>query len=263
MPRRRKGLVPLGFVAVAALVAGACANGEDDPDLATPADEETTSTTAPADASETTEPGAADEATSLVAQAREDSIGVWSSPSEVEQPARTIRSSDETSSQVVMLVKQELGPDWIEVYLPTAPAGDTGWIRRADVELSRHRFRIEVALGAHTLTVFAGNVAAVETPVAVGPDVPTAAAGLFIKDLIEAPDPGGQYGRYAYGLSGSYNGVEDFEAGTGVVGIHGTPDTGTLGTDAPSGSLAIGGDELDRLVGSIGLPLGTPVTIVP
>jgi hypothetical protein len=263
MPRRRKGLARLGSLAVAALLTGACANGEDDPDLTTPADDETTSTTASTDASETTESGQADEATSLVAQARGETLGVWSSPSEVDRPERTIRRSDETSSQVVMLVKQELGPDWIEVYLPTAPTGDTGWIRRADVELSRHRFRIEVALGAHTLTVFAGNVPAIETPVAVGPDLPTAADGLFIKDLIEAPDPNGPYGRYAYGLSGSSNGVEDFDAGSGVVAIHGTSNTGTLGTDAPSGSLAIGGDELDRLVGSIGLPLGTPVTILP
>lgn len=264
MPRRRKGLISQAIGLVAALLLWGCANGEDDPDLATPSESETTSTSA-TDASDATaaDEGASDEAESLVAQPRGDSIGVWSSPSEADSPDRTIRAADEASSQIVMLVKQELGDDWIEVYLPTAPTGSTGWVKRSDLTLSRHRFHIEVALGAHTLTVYAGDVPAIETPVAVGPDAPEGVSGLFIKNLIEAPDPSGPYGRYAYGLSGSSNRIEDFEAGDGVVAIHGTADASTLGSDAPSGSLAVGDDELERLVSSIGLPLGTPVTIVP
>jgi hypothetical protein len=120
-----------------------------------------------------------------------------------------------------------------------------------------------VARSSHTLTVYAGDVSALETPVAIGPDAPQPTDGLFIKELIQAPDPAGPYGRYAYGLSGSSSRAEDFEATAGVVAIHGTNDEGSLGQDMSQGSLAIAGRELDRLVSSIGLPLGTPVAIVP
>lgn len=269
MPRRRKGLVrALSAVALVVVVPatalGGCAGGDDDADVATPGDTAATETTGGRDSTTTTaEDPTDDEATSLVGQARGDSIGVWSTPDEADRPARTLRVADEPSGHVVLLVKQELGPTWLEVYLPTAPAGGTGWVRREDVTLSRHRFRIEVAPASHTLTVFAGDVAALETPVAVGPDAPEPTDGLFIKELIQTPDPAGPYGRYAYGLSGSSSRVQDFEAATGVVAIHGTNDAGSLGQDMPQGSLAIAADELDRLVSSIGLPLGTPVAIVP
>jgi hypothetical protein len=272
MPRRRKGLVralaALTLVVVIVPALGACAGGDDDDDaeVATPGDApatrtpETTDDAGPGET--TTTDDETGDATSLVGQARGDSIGIWSTPDEVGQPDRTLRA-DEPSGHIVLLVKQEFGPTWLEVYLPTAPAGRTGWIRRDDVMLSRHRFRIEVARAAHTLTVYAGEVSALETPVAVGPDAPEPTDGLFIKELIQTPDAAGPYGRYAYGLSGSSSRAEDFQAGTGVVAIHGTNDEATLGQDVARGSLAIGADELDRLVSSIGLPLGTPVEIVP
>jgi hypothetical protein len=268
MPRRRKGsaLGAVAAVVVILLASGGCAGG-DEADVTTPRDTQATEPTETTDdpgASETAESGApADEATSLVGQANGESIGVWTSPNEVDPPDQTIQAADQASGEVVLLVKQELGPTWLEVYLPTAPAGSTGWVRRDEITLSRHRFRIEVALSSNTLTVYAGEVSALETPVAVGPDAPQPTAGLFIKNLIETPDANGPYGRYSYGLSGSSSRVESFEAGTGVVAIHGTDHEGTLGQDTASGSLAIAADDLDRLVSSIGLPLGTPVEILP
>ncbi|HEY8527344.1 MAG TPA: L,D-transpeptidase [Acidimicrobiales bacterium] len=269
MPRRN-GLAALvaAFVLVALPALGGCAGGDDDDDVATPdapADESSDAeTTASSETTTTTAPEAEpDDLTSLVAQARGAMIDVWDTPVEAGQPARTLRADDEPSGHVVLLVRQELGPTWLEVYLPIDPVGTTGWIRRDDATLSRHRFRIEVSRSAHTLTVYAGEVSALETPVAIGPDAPEPADGLYIKDLIETPDPSGPYGRYAYGLSGSTAQAEDFAAGSGVVAIHGTDDESTLGRDADRGALAIAADDLDRLVGSIGLPLGTPVEILP
>lgn len=268
MPQRRIGLggcaVTAAITAAVLLLLGGCASGEDDPDLAAPPDSETTAGTGGLDETTTADSAPADDATTLVAQARGESIGVWSSPTEDDEADRTIRAADEASGQIVLLVKQELGPTWVEVYLPTAPSGSTGWVKRDDLTLSRHRFRIEVSRSTHTLTVYAGDVVALETPVAIGSsDAPPVGSGLFIKDLIETPDAAGPYGRYTYGLSGSSNRIEDFEAGAGVVGIHGTDDEGSLGDDVPTGSVAIRADALDRLVGSIGLPLGTPVEILP
>jgi hypothetical protein len=238
-----------------------CSGGDDGPELSTP--DETIPPPAGGSGSPGTDNAAGDSATTLVAAARAESIGVWSAPTDATPPAQTVEASEEPSGQIVMVVRQELGQTWLEAYLPAGPPGSTGWIRQSDVTLTRHRFRIEVSLPDHTLTVHAGEVAALETPVAVGPDAPAPSDGLFIKDLVEAPDPAGAYGRYAYGLAGSSNRIEDFNAGAGVVGIHGTADEGSLGGAAPSGSLAIGAEALDRMVGSIGLPLGTPVQIVP
>jgi hypothetical protein len=263
MPRRRKGLAVAGSAAVAVLLAlGACAGDDDEPDVATPSESRSTETTAESEASASTDASAPEEGTSLVGLAKGDSISVWTTPNEADEPARALRAADEPNGQIVMLVKQELGPTWLEVYLPSAPPGSSGWVRRRDVDLSRHRFRIEVARSSHTLTVYAGEVSAVETPVAIGPDAPQPTTGLYIKSLLEPADATGPYGRYAYGLSGASSRAENFESGSGLVAIHGAGDASTLGADAGSGSLAIDGEELNRLVSSIGLPLGTPVEIV-
>jgi hypothetical protein len=287
MPRRRKGLGKAGSAAIVVLLAvAACAGDDDAPDVATPTDSRATETTDATGTSETTgttaatggpgstdttgaatpgepETEAEDADTSLVALARGDSIGVWTTPNDGAGPDRTLRASDEPNAQIVMLVKQELGPMWLEVYLPTAPPGSSGWVKLSDVTLSRHRFRIEVSRSARTLTVHAGEVPALQTPVAIGPDAPQPAAGLYIKSLLEPANAGGPYGRYAYGLSGSASPTDAFESGSGLVAIHGTHDESTLGQDAGRGALAIGAEDLNRLVSSIGLPLGTPVEIVP
>lgn len=269
MPSRRNGLAHRALAVVLAL--GAC-TGDGDTDPVPPDDPAAADITtaeagdgdADADGDAATATGAADDATNLVGEATGDTIGVWSSPNENSEADQTLRAEDETDGEIVLLVKQALGPSWLEIYLPTAPAGSTGWVRRDDLTLSRHRFRIEVARSDHTLTVYAGDVAAFETPVAIGrDDVPEPTRGLFIKELVETPEPAGPYGRYAYGLSGSSNELDDFLAGTGVVAIHGTNDPASLGGDVARGSLAIAPEALERLVTGIGLPLGTPVEIHP
>jgi hypothetical protein len=205
-------------------------------------------------------PGA--ERPQLVASALGPTLEVWASPSESPAADRTLAASDEASGTIVLLVKQQLGPTWIEVYLPTAPAGSTGWVRQDQVALSQHAFRIVVSRAAHTLTLYEGTEARLVTPVSIGTsDAPAETAGLFVKDLVETPVPDGPYGRYAYGLSGSANRAEQFDAGSGVVAIHGLPAGTEAGGDIPTGSLGVDADALDRMVGEIGVPLGTPVLV--
>jgi hypothetical protein len=198
----------------------------------------------------------------IVAASTED-LHVWSSPQDSAREVETLSPDQQTSGQVVGVVAQELNDDWLEVVLPTAPAGHTGWVKRADVKLSRHRFRIEVSRSRHTLTLHAGEVEALATPVAIGTvDAPPVGANLFIKDLVEPPNPAGPYARYAYGLSGFPNDLAAFEAGAGVVAIHGAADPTTLGRDVPMGSIGVDPAIITRMVATIGLPLGTPVDIV-
>jgi hypothetical protein len=173
---------------------------------------------------------------------------------------RTLSAADEVSGKVVCLVAQELA-DWVEVYMPSGPPGSRGWVELDDVTLSRHRFLVEVSRRDHTMTLYAGEDVALSTPVAIGPDAPAAGDDLYIKDLVQPPDPTGPYGPYAYGLSGSSNERADFAAGTGVVALHGTSDPAALGTDSEHGAIGVESEIVTRLVESIGLPLGTPVEI--
>jgi lipoprotein-anchoring transpeptidase ErfK/SrfK len=190
-------------------------------------------------------------------------LPVWESPDDDVPALETLRVGRQASGEVVSVVVGERGRDWLEVELPTAPAGHTGWIKRADVTLSRHRFRIEVSVSDHTLTLHTGEAEALTARVAIGTaDTPEPGTTLFIKDLVKPPNPTGPYSRYAYGLSGTANDLAAFQAGRGVVAIHGVADPSTLGRDVPSGSIAVAPDVMTRMVEAYGLPLGTPVDVV-
>jgi hypothetical protein len=198
----------------------------------------------------------------LVATSTDD-VRVWESPDDDPPAVETLRVDRQVSGEVVSVVVSERGGDWLEVELPTAPAGHTGWIKRADVTLSRHRFRIEVSLSDHTLTLHTGEAEALTARVAIGTvDTPEPGTTLFIKDLVRPPNPTGPYSRYAYGLSGTANDLAAFQAGQGVVAIHGVADPSTLGRDVPIGSIAVAPDIMTRMVETYGLPLGTPVDVV-
>lgn len=247
---------------MALLLATGMACSSDGPDIAEPVTSDTTARpqggALPSDAQPVpTQPGAV-----FLVAAADEPLDVKASPQGSAPIVETLAPDEQISGNVVCLVSQELGDDWLQVYLPTAPAGRAGWVERADVSLSRHRFRAEVSRSKHTLTVYAGEIEALSAPVAIGADAPQADEQLFITDLIRPPDPAGPYGSYAYGLAGSSNDQARFRAGSGVVAIHGTNDPTTLGKDVPSGSIAVGAETLTRLVGTIGLPLGTPVDIV-
>ncbi|HEY6416123.1 MAG TPA: L,D-transpeptidase, partial [Acidimicrobiales bacterium] len=196
-----------------------------------------------------------------VAQATEETLVVRASAQEGADELVTLSATDEVSGKIICLVVQQVG-DWVEVQLPSGPADRTGWIARDEVTLSRHRFRIEVSRSDHSLTLYIGEIVALSSPVALGPDAPPAGEHLFIKELVEPPDPAGPYRLYAYGLSGADNALEQFTDGAGVVGIHGTADPTALGAESAAGAIGVGDDIMTRLVDTIGLPLGTPVDIV-
>ncbi|HEY7070272.1 MAG TPA: L,D-transpeptidase [Acidimicrobiales bacterium] len=195
-----------------------------------------------------------------VAEATGDTLVVRATPEDNGDEIRNLTAAEEVSGRVVCLVSQELG-DWVSIYLPTGPEETIGWVKRDDVTLTRHQYRIEVDRAAHTLTVFNGEDTVVSTPIAVGPDAPAPGSRLFVKDLVATPDPAGPYGTYAYGLSGSSNDLAAFASGTGVVALHGTNDPATLGLDVDHGAVALDPAALTNLVETVGLPLGTPVEV--
>lgn len=239
-----------------ALVAGAC-SGErpklaDEPEKATTTEPEITTTTEPA-------PVGAE-----VATANEQSIDVFAGE-DAEAPDQQIVSGVDTSVDsipIVFLVKGK-GTDRLEVYLPVRPNGSSGWVNAADVTVTNVPYRIEVGLSEHRIRVFDGDEVIVDEPVGVGrTDRPTPGGVYYLKELLQPPDPNGPYGTFAYGLSGFSNVLQSFNGGSGGLGLHGTNDPSSIGSDVSSGCIRLQNDVIEGLVNDIGLPLGTPVEIL-
>jgi len=88
----------------------------------------------------------------------------------------------------VFLVQQQRADGWLQVLLPVRPNGSTGWVRTPDVTLTANPFRIDVQLGAHTITVNKGREILYTGPIAVGAtDPPLPDVGK------PTPTPTGEY----------------------------------------------------------------------
>jgi lipoprotein-anchoring transpeptidase ErfK/SrfK len=177
------------------------------------------------------------------------------------EPARTLANPNPTYGTArVFLVKEDRG-DWLNVYIPVRPNGSTGWIRRSDVSLATHGWRIVVELGAHRLTAYEGTDVFLEAPVGVGTTATPTPGGLFYTtELIDVlPYQRAAYGPFAYGLSGYSEVWYDFAGGDGQFGIHGTGDPSSVGRDASNGCIRLTNDNIRKLAER--LPLGVPVEI--
>ena len=160
---------------------------------------------------------------------------------------------------LTFLVKQRRGAR-LQVYLPARPNGSTGWLSAADVDLAVTRYRVEVRLHDHRLTLWKGTHRVITTKVAKGRAMsPTPNGRYFVTDLLRPPDPNGFYGPYALGLSAHSPVYTSFEGGDGQVGLHGTDQPSVLGTDVSHGCIRVANRVITRLARSV--PLGTPVDI--
>jgi hypothetical protein len=174
---------------------------------------------------------------------------------------RAFPSPTVTGDPLVFLVDgNDVGRDWLPVFLPVGPSGSRGWVRTADVALDPNVYRVEVALGARTLKVRRGDEVVIDTPIGVGTgDTPTPGGTYFLAELIRQPAPdGGGGGPYGYELSG---GAED-ALHPALADVHGGDGTlGTLGMHGPGdqGGIRVPDDVITEMVDI--LPLGTPVDV--
>jgi lipoprotein-anchoring transpeptidase ErfK/SrfK len=193
-------------------------------------------------------------------------IGVFTSP---DQPAPSQQfpnpwfydpGNSATGVPQTFLVKSQRPDGWVEVLLPVRPNGSIGWVQAADVTLAANPYRIAVALGAHTITVTKAHDVVYTGPVAVGaPDTPTPTGTYYLYVLLQAPDPGGPYGPYAYGLSSHSDALETFAGGDAEIGIHGNDDASALGQSVSHGCIRMDNTAITTLAAQ--LPLGTPVDV--
>ncbi len=161
----------------------------------------------------------------------------------------------------MFLVTGEPAAGMHPVSVPVRPNGTTGWVRTDDVTLEVTDYRITVELTAHRLTVHRGTELVADETIGVGVQAtPTPPGTYFVTELLEPPDPTGPYGPFAFGLSGFSDILTEFGGGDGSLGIHGTDDPSTLGTDVSNGCIRIRNEAVTDLAGT--LPLGTPVQII-
>ena len=251
----RRPLGPALCVAVALALVG-CSGESDRPKLESRGATSTSTTT-------TTLPPYV----SLVAEAVVPKIQIFDTPREALLPAEQLPNpwlvNDDPDLPVnqVFLVQDKVD-DWYEVLLPIRPNGSTGWVRATDVRIIQNRYRIQVELGAHRITVYDGESVMLQEPIAVGkPSTPTPPGTYYLRVLLQAPDPNTVYGPYAYPLSGHSEVLTSFNGGDGELGIHGNNDASVLGQDVTAGCIRMSNDGITKLSGI--LPLGTPVEILP
>jgi len=164
---------------------------------------------------------------------------------------------------LVFVVEEFDGLDNFRVLLPTRPNGSFGWISAADVQLKRHNYRILVELDAFHLTVFDHDSALFDTEVGVAREnTPTPQGRYYTTELLRPPAAHSVYGDFAYGLSGYSDVLTEFAGGPGQLGIHGTNDPDTIGTNVSSGCIRLRNADISHLVEDIGLPTGVPVEVV-
>ena len=205
----------------------------------------------------------------LAAVARVPRVEVFNAPVQPE-PAKIVDNPQPDGAApgstlpLRMLVVEDRG-EWLKVLLPLRPNGSSGWIRRSVVDLEeRHDYRMLVELEAHRITVWKGDEVVLQEPVGVGASgrTPTTQGLFYTTELYEVqPFQQGAYGPYAFSLSGYSEVLYSFgSGGTGVLGIHGTSDTSSLGRDVSNGCIRMSNSAITKLAETLP-PWGVPVEI--
>jgi lipoprotein-anchoring transpeptidase ErfK/SrfK len=260
---RRSFLAPFVFALVVSACGGGASPSAQVKRPATTRTPATTTTTRPAPTT-TTVPAYI----SYIAAVRPEitNVGVFPSP-ETPAPSQQfpnpwLYEAGNPASAVpqVFLVESQRADGWVQVLLPVRPNGSVGWVHASDVTLTQNPFHIDVSLSAHTITVTNANAVVYTGPVAVGaPDTPTPTGNFYLYVLLQAPDPSGPYGPYAYGLSSHSDALATFAGSDAEIGIHGNNDASALGQSVSHGCIRMDNAGITEL--SKQLPLGTPVAV--
>ncbi len=151
-------------------------------------------------------------------------------------------------------------PGWLHVLLPVPPNDSEGWIPTRAVRTNTTNYWLQVRTSQHRLRLYRGKKVLLDAPAAIGKaDTPTPGGRYYLTELLQAPDPTGPYGPYAYGLSGYSTSMTSFNGHDPIIGIHGTNEPKLIGTSVSHGCVRVTNSTITRLAKM--LPLGTPVQI--
>lgn len=173
---------------------------------------------------------------------------------------RSMSTRTPLGSLRTLLVTAKRSDGWLQVQLPVRPNGTRAWIRKSSVVLDVVPMRIVINRRLHTLTLLRDGVRVARFPVAVGkPSTPTPTGLFWVIDKLPTGNPGGAFGPYALGLSGYSNVLKSFDGGDGVVGIHGTNVSSSVGHPVTHGCIRLFNRDITKLYKQVWL--GTPVLV--
>ncbi|MDN5750119.1 MAG: L,D-transpeptidase [Pseudonocardia sp.] len=146
---------------------------------------------------------------------------------------------------------------WVQVLLPSKPAGSTGWIRAADVERAVTPYVVEVHLGSRTLELVRDGETVGEWTVGIGgPETPTPTGRTFLLGAFS--DANQDYSPVFLPLGTHSPTLDTFGGGPGTVAIHGWPTDDVFGEATSNGCIRVPQAALDELTE---VPLGTLVLV--
>ena len=167
---------------------------------------------------------------------------------------------------VLRAARDSEGRCWLRVRLPSRPNNATAWVRADRVLLRPTRWRIVVAPGARTISVYHDGDLRRRFRVVVGaPGTPTP-RGLFSIVGVWRWNPADFLGSYILPLTAHSNVLQEFGGGDGRVGIHGRGGASLLdplGSARSHGCIRLSNKAINwivRKVGAHGLP-GVPVRV--
>lgn len=179
---------------------------------------------------------------------------------------RLTEGNPPVEEKLTFLVKNEPQDDcsWVEVYLPTRPNGSTGWVKRADIDMEGHTYRIQVRLSDFNLQAWEGDTLLLDAPIATAANnTPTPGGIYYITEVVQNTDPNALYGPWAMGLSGYSETLSSFNGGSGQLGIHGTNEPHLIGTQVSHGCIRLLNEDIEYLVDVLQTWYGIPVAIYP
>jgi hypothetical protein len=178
----------------------------------------------------------------------------------VEKPWTTVEPLTILGTVTVLGVIGEPEDGWAEVMLPMRPNGSTGWIRTEDVWLYVADGEIFVDLGERQLTYVIDGVPVLGSDVGIGSEYNQTPTGLFfVTDNVTLADPSGPWGPHALGLSARSDSITSFNGGDGIIGIHGTNNQSSIGSNISLGCIRLPNDMITLLHELV--PIGTKVEI--
>lgn len=172
-------------------------------------------------------------------------------------PTQTLTNPQPSGAPLVFLVVAQDG-EWLQVQLAQRPNGSTGWVRADAVELSTTPYALVVTTSTNTLDLYESGELRKSFPVATGTGGTPTPVGHFALTELLAPTNSG-YGPYAYGTTAFSDALNSFGGGPGQIGVHGTDDAASIGTDASHGCVRMENAAITELAKL--LPLGTPIQV--
>lgn len=193
-----------------------------------------------------------------IATASGKAVDIYKTPDDPTPYLRLNSPNPDGAPRVFLVTERKSG--WLHVFLPVQPNGSQGWVSTDQVRTAKTSYWLQVLRSGHRLKLYKGKQVVVSTPAAIGStDTPTPGGAYYLTELLQPPNPSGDYGPYAYGLSGQSTALTQFNGHDPVIGIHGTNHPELLGTSVSHGCIRVSNAVITQLAKM--LPLGTPVQI--